>query len=300
MEKKELSVLIPAYNTVCVPIVERVLAMCQDIICREPAFKYEVVVADDASPLRDTIEQNRRIGTMPNCRFIEKDTNTGSAATRNFLTKESRYQWLLFLDCDMQIATDDFILRYLNDGHEGVVNGGIAIGEGDTRNLRRRYEMKCAPNHTAMQRQKHPYHCFRSTNFLVARDVMLRCPFDERFKKSGYEDVLLGKLFESNGVEVFHFDNPTVMTDFETNPDFVAKTERSLHTLYEFRTDLQGYSRLLSKANGIWGSEVVSWLVRLWHRLFGHMERRNLCGHHPRLKVFDLYRLGYYFTLTKK
>ena len=40
----------------------------------------------------------------------------------------------------------------------------------------------------------------------------------------------------------------------------------------------------------------VRGLIRLWHRLFGHLERRNLCGKRPCLKLFNLYRLGYYVS----
>ena len=36
---------------------------------------------------------------------------------------------------------------------------------------------------------------------------------------------------------------------------------------------------------------------RLWHRLFASFERRQLTGKRPSLTVFQLYRLGYFFSL---
>ena len=83
------------------------------------------------------------------------------------------------------------------------------------------------------------------------------------------------------------------MTKFESNPDYVTKIERSLRTLYQFRDDLRGYSRLLTFVSGIHIPLILS-LIRLWHRLFRKAERRNLCGSRPSLLVFKFYRLGYY------
>ena len=125
------------------------------------------------------------------------------------------------------------------------------------------------------------------------------CPFDERFTRSGYEDVLFGKMLKQQQVPVTHIDNPVMMTEFESNPDYVTKIERSMRTLYTFRQELKGYSRILTFDDGIHISAIRSFL-RLWHRVFGNMERRNLCGHSPILKLFSLYRLGYYLTIGEK
>lgn len=299
--KQELSILIPVYNTVCIDTVRILSQQCERIRLQNTSFHYEIVVADDASTDTTCIEHNRQIADLPSCRFIEKETNTGSASTRNFLARSSQYQWLLFLDCDMQITDDELIARYLNDNHTAqVVNGGIRIGncEESCSNLRYIYEKQSEPNHTAEKRSLRPYHCFRSTNFLIRREIMLDCPFDERFLKSGYEDVLLGKQLKQRRVSVAHIDTPTTMTDFENNPDYMAKIERSLRTLHTFRSDLSGFSPLLTLAEGIHIGPVRT-VIRLWHKVFGPIERRWLCGKHPNLTVFKLYKLGYYLSLTK-
>ena len=118
--KKELSILIPNYNNVCVELVAVLQQQAEAL-----GIDYEIIVADDHSPEEDTILQNRPINALPHCRYIVKETNTGSAATRNFLGRESRYPWLLFMDCDITIPDDHFLERYVKDEHEGVVNGGI-------------------------------------------------------------------------------------------------------------------------------------------------------------------------------
>ena len=296
--KKELSILIPVYNDVCIECVEKLAALCESRAQRFPDFVYEIVVADDASPNKQSIEANRSINTIRNCRFIEKEQNTGSAATRNFLAKESRYQWVLFLDCDMQIMSDAFIDLYLDNDFTAIINGGIAICNGPKENLRYRYEKACEERHTAAMRQQRPYQSFRSTNFMAERELMLSSPFDERFKKSGYEDVMLGKQLKANKIPIHHIDNPTLMTEFEANGDYLKKIERSLTTLHSFRNELRGYSGIITVDENIHLSIIKS-LIRLWHRLMAPLERRKLCGRNPNLKVFNLYRIGYYISLTK-
>ena len=295
--KNELSILIPVYNDVCTDIVSKLLSLCKRRAQRQTSFLYEIIVADDASPIHSTTEANAAINNMDNCRFVVKEQNSGSAATRNFLAWESKYEWLLFLDCDMQIADEDFIDRYMDDDHQGVVNGGIAIGQGPKGNLRFRYEKACEEQHTADRRQARPYQSFRSTNFLIERNVMLSNPFDERFQKSGYEDVMFGKQLKDAHIPVTHIDNPTLMVDFEENTAYMDKIDRSLLTLCRFRSELRGFSKIITAEENV-HLGIVKYIVRLWHRLFGSIERRNLCGQHPHLKVFNIYRLGYYFILS--
>lgn len=294
--KKELSILIPVYNTVCVDFVRQLQQMAE-----QTEIDYEIIVADDASLNQQSVEENRLINQIPHCRFIIKEVNTGSAATRNFLATQSHYPWLLFLDCDMQLPDEQFLSRYLVPLPSPVVNGGLRICH-DSRldaNLRYRYEKAEEPNHDAAHRQQRPYHSFRSTNFLIERQVMLSVPFDERFHHSGYEDVLFGKQLRQQNVSIAHIDNPVLMSDFEDNAAYVEKIERSLLTLHQFREELRGYSRLLTLAEGIHIS-IIRHLLALLHSLLGPYMRRNLCGCHPNLTVFKLYRLGYLLTLNNK
>ena len=297
MSNKAISILIPIYNSVCVKQVKELSAQAQQL-----NVDYEIIVADDDSPLKDVVRDNEAINDMPNCQYIVKPTNTGSAATRNFLAERSHNPWLLFIDCDVEISNPSFLRTYLLyiENDYDVINGGIAVADIPQMgsNLRYIYEKAAEADHTAAKRQKQRYQEFRSTNFIIRRDVFLQNPFDERFTKSGYEDVLFGKHLKHSNAAILHIDNPVTMTEFETNPDYVLKTERNLRTLYQFRSDLRGYSRLLTLVSGIHISAIL-WLMRLWHHMFGATERRNLCGSRPYLLVFKLYRVGYYLSLTR-
>ena len=134
---------------------------------------------------------------------------------------------------------------------------------------------------------------------MASRDTMLANPFDERFRQYGYEDVLFGKRLKQQGVTITHTDNPVGFNTFESNEQFLRKTEEALATLSDFRGELRGYSQMLTLAEGIHVG-LVRGLIRLWHRLLASVERRNLCGSRPSLTVFSLYKIGYYFTLNNK
>ena len=272
-------------------MVKQLHAQCLSIA--QP-FRFEILVADDASTNPEVIKVNQVIEQLEHCTFLQKPTNTGSASTRNFLAQHAQYEWLLFLDSDMTIPDARFVERYLDHTSHDVVNGGISIGKGKKNNLRYLYEHNAERHHTAELRNKAGFKEFRSTNFLIKRTLILQCPFDERFKHSGYEDVLLGKTLSLKGASILHINNPLVMDNFEENNKYMQKCERNLRTLYKFRDELQGYSRLLDLAN-----RLPHGLVRYWHRHFHLWERRLLTGNHPTLLLFNLYRLGYLLSHRK-
>lgn len=296
--KHELSILIPVFNYSCIDLVHNLCRQAQQLSAQGLVF--EVIVAEDGSTNEESLTANAVIASLPDCRYLPFKQNVGRAAIRNLLARESRYAWLLFLDCDMQVPNETFLSTYLSHEGSDVIDGGFGVAlqpELLNRNLRYSYEWTEQVNHSAHQRRQNPYRSFRTTNFMIRRELMIEYPFDERIRHYGYEDVMFGKNLRLHGIVIAHIDNPMILTDNEPNEVFVAKTEESLRTLYTFRRELRGYSRLLTLVDGI-HIGIVRSVIRLWHRLFGTQERRNLCGNRPRLSVFKLYKLGYYLTLT--
>jgi len=298
--KSSLSILLPIYNDVCAELVSRLVKQAERLA--HEGLNYEIIVADDGSTDGSSKEANRKINAWAHCRYIERGTNVGRAAIRNFLASQARCEWLLFIDSDMQVCEDDYLHKYVErPDTELVVDGGVgtpeALRKKMTWNLRCRYECGSEDAFTAEQRQKNPYSDFHTANFLVRRDVMLSHPFDERFRRYGYEDVLFGKQLRRDRIAITHIANPVWFDSFESNKSFVSKTEEGLRTLYEFRDELRGYSRLLTFVEGIHIGAVRTG-IRIWHRVFGRLERTILCGNRPSLKVFKLYKLGYYLSLN--
>ena len=294
-KRKELSILMPTHDNVCVELVKCLQRQASLL----PGLEYEIVVADDGSTDRQAVEENRSVNGLPNCRYVERKTNEGRAAIRNFLAGEARYSHLLFLDSDLRVCSSSFVKDYV-DAEGSVVVGGLKIGGGPKvwkGNLRYRYEKACEREHDYLHRRLNPHREFRTTNFLVSKAVAEECPFDENFRHYGYEDVLLGKVFAAKGVAVTHIDNPIVLDDFEDNETFVAKTEEACRTLHLFRDELGGYSKIIRYHDALKCIPGCCWLADKAYRLFGGLLRRCLTGSRPSVFMFNVYKLLYYIHL---
>lgn len=292
---RELSILIPTRNDVCLPQIvtlQRLAASIEDL-------KYEILVSDDASSDEEVIQENEKINALEHCTLFRQQVNRGRASNRNFLAQKAQYPWLLFLDCNIKIPNERFLQNYLESDEAAVTNGGIfaeANKSLEHSNLRYMYEKKIEPMHIAEQRQQRPYQSFRTSNFIARREVMLNHPFDETLTGYGYEDVLFGKALCDHGISIHHIDNPVMMTHFESNEGYVAKVEEAMHTLHSLSKNLAGYSPLLSTV-----AMLKKWhltpLVKLYYKSFLKRMRKNLTGISPSIKWLNPYKLGYYLSI---
>ena len=293
---QSLSILIPTYNHVCVELVKSLQAQAAAL----PDFEYEIVVADDGSTDRLTIYENREIRSLPYCRYIEREKNVGRAAIRNFLAQEALHPWLLFIDSDLKIDNKLFIKNY-SQAEGNVVVGGLKIGGDEKRlinNLRYQYEKACEEDHDYLHRIQNGDKEFRTTNFLIYKDVLLECPFDENFKYYGYEDVLLGKNLSAKGHHITHIDNPILLNEYENNYHFLLKTEEACRTLFLFRNELKGYSKIITYAE-----KAKHWhLHAIFQKLYPLISlpiKARLTGNKPSIFLFNIYKLLYYIHLDQ-
>lgn len=298
-----LSILIPTYNHVCIELVKSLQAQATAL----PHLEYEILVADDGSTDLSTIEANQKINQLENCRYIEREKNVGRAAIRNFLAQQAGYPWLLFIDSNMDVILSEYLSNYLKEMKEkdakcGVIYGGYQIKRDDEtkerlkNNLRYIFESRATQNGDFRKRQANPYHDFHTSNFIVQRSIILKYPLDERFYHYGYEDVLWGKNLKDNHIAIKHIDNPLGYEHFIGNMSFINKTEESLRTLYQFREELQGYSKIIDYAKRLkrWH---LSHLCQKAFPFFSLPIKARLTGNKPNILWFNIYKLLYYIHL---
>ena len=291
--KKELSILIPCYNCLCVELVKGLVTQCEDI----EGLRYEVIVADDGSTDKHLCLLNEELLDLEHVRYITRERNIGRACIRNFLVQQATYEWVLFVDSDLSITREDYILSYIQlDSTFLVAYGGYEVGNENTTNLRYLYEKDAAPKHTIEQRKLHPYHHLHTANLIMKRTTALTYPFDERFKRYGFEDVLLGKELQKHNVCIAQIYNPLLFDHFETNESYMEKTEEALQTLYTFRNELSGFSSLLTFNYHLrkWG---LHYLILFIFQQKRRKWRTILCGERPNLKLYIIYKLGYFISL---
>lgn len=291
-----LSVLIPTRNYNCYQLVVDLHRQGEGL-----QVPYEILVADDDSD-ESMKADNRRINDLPNCRYIELNTNLGRAAIRNYLAMEARFDYLLFIDSDAQVCSDTFLTVYLESLSQAkVVCGGIIHANelpSSEVTLRYSYEKKADEERLACCRQIHPYDKFSTFNFCIEKTLFFTILFDESLTGYGFEDTLFGKELGDRNVTVLHIDNPLIHLGLESNPIYLAKVETSLKNLYDLRQKMLPYSRLLKAQERVKKLRLV-WVINGGWKLFSSLLRKNLLGRHPNLLLFSLYKLGYYNSLKK-
>ena len=297
----QLSVIIPEYNYDCTKLVSDLRQSC------EAAYglsSYEILVIDDGSTNTETLETNKAIDKWPGCQFIRKTANTGLANTRNEGIKRSSGEFVVIIDCDAKVHNSDFIAHYMEAArqekdNEFVICGSILTTPEYSRpdnQLRYRYEVAANRIRDIKYRQAHPYNSFTAFNVLISRDVFSRLVFEDIISQYGYEDTLFGMQLQKLGIPVHHIDNPLIHTGINSNEDFLHNTEQALQ-------NLNTHARLFPQGTPI--TRTVERMrrlrllpfVKMWHKWFAGLERRNLLGKNPSLLVFKLYKLGYFAQL---
>lgn len=235
-----LSILIPIYNHNCNLLVNTISEQAKAL-----GLEYEIVLVEDGS---DKVYDYSQLN-IPQVRHIVRKTNVGRSAIRNVLFTEAAYPLMLMMDCDVCIQKNDFLKVYLEAAktHDIVCGGLVYPATLPSVSFRLRYNYeKYYETHTSVEKlntMARPQ--FRSSSFVIKKNVTDKIRFDERFVDYGYEDVKYGKDLLDAGFRPYYIHNPVLNTDLETNTVYLAKVQESLRTLYKFRDDLRMDSKLL-------------------------------------------------------
>jgi GT2 family glycosyltransferase len=281
-----VSILIPTYNTDCIPLAEKLRKMAE-----RAAVPYEIVVADDAS-YEGFRERNAYVATWPGCRYLQMEHNVGPARLRNLLADNAQYSYLLFLDADVMPADDDFLERYISAAKPySVVCGGFRYQSVAPRGaeLRHRFGVEREARSVAA-RQAAPYKDFNSMNFMIYRETFLRIRFDETFHL-GYEDTMFGIRLCQAHVEMIHADIPAIHNVEERTDAYLRKVERAVRILKGHEAEMLPYVKLLRTYSRLKRCGLEGAIAALF-RLLRPLIVCNLTSRHPSRKLFSLFKLG--------
>lgn len=288
-----LSILIPTYNYDCTSLVSDLQQQAQ-----QAGIDYEIIVADDASPMHIYKEKNREVNELPHCRLIELNKNIGRARIRNLLASEAQYTWLLFMDADAKVISPTYIddyLRAMTDGID-VLCGGLCHTDtlpSPNVSLRYAYEKRADKQRAACYRSEHPYERFTPFNFAIRRATFRAIQFDEAITEYGHEDTLFGIELQRRAVPLRHIDNALQHMGLEPNEIFLEKTRAALRNLATMEDTLQGHSPLIKAYRLLQRLRLARLLARCYTKHETWLTQR-LCTLHPRLSLLALYKLGYY------
>ena len=161
-----LSILIPTYNY---DITKLVTELHRQAI--EQFIDFEIIVMEDGS--KEFIAENKEINNFIFCNHIILKHNIGRSAIRNKLADEAKYEHLLFMDCDAEVNSNQFIERYLAFCHEEcVVIGGTAYDPEETNpdySLRLKYGKEREARNAAERGKTN----FATFNFLISKNIFI-------------------------------------------------------------------------------------------------------------------------------
>jgi len=298
-----LSILIPVYNFNIVKLVGDLRS--QAITAGIP---FEIIVLDDCSSelLRD---QNKDAGKLSDVKFYVLEKNIGRSRIRNRLADMAQYPTLLFLDCDSEISSDEYIEKYLPYCNtDMVVCGGNIYTEEPPDDpeylLRWLYGIKKEQRLSSV-RNINPYRSFMTNNFLIARNIFRQIQFDESIIKYGHEDTLFGLELKKKDVPVRHINNPVYHIGLEIASEFLRKTSESIENLLTLLNEGKIHTkdirniRLLRAYSNLKKFRLVR-IYRLFYDFISNAVMRNLLGSNPGIFAFDLYKLALICKLVEK
>ena len=104
--------------------------------------------------------------------------------------------------------------------------------------------------------------------------------------------------FVEAGASILHIDNPVGYHTLESNQLYIHKVEESLHTLFAYREELEGYSPLLDGVEMLRRKHLLGVARQLYSPL-ATLIRRNLTGKNPSLLLFKVFKVGTYLQIMK-
>ncbi len=289
-----LSICIPVYN---VQVSQLVNTLHQQ--GKRLDVPFEILLIDDAS--EETFRQsNSALGKLQYVRYEELTQNIGRSRIRNLLAVKARFPLLLFLDCDAEITTGDFLKKYLDAGKDGsvVCGGHVYQSEQPSHPFVLHWlagsQREVVP---ASARQRKPHHSFMTGSFLVPSSLLYQLPFNEELSGYGHEDTLYGYQLMKRSIAVKHIDNPIIHNGLESGIMFLSKIRQSLVNLKKI-SELTKYDpefidmvRVLKVYHTLKRYKIDRLFI-LFFKPIENTTIKHLTGKHPRLCMLDVYKLG--------
>lgn len=291
-----LSILIPVYNYNAFSLVEKLHNQAVEL-----NITFEIICLDDASDLFKT--ENQQINRLQNCSFVVLDKNIGRSAIRNLLAEKALYENLVFLDADTFPVHENFISNYISliDNSEKIVYGGIlyeSTQPSKNKLLRWIYGRKREALLVA-DRNKNPYLSFLTLNFLISKSIFQKVRFNESIPNLRHEDTLFSFELKQKQIEILHIENPVFHLGIEDSKTFLQKSEEAvlgLKNLVDSNLISPDYVKLSHYFQVIKKYHLTA-LIAFGFRVLKPLFVKQLLSKKPSLFLFDLYRLGYYFSL---
>lgn len=292
-----LSILIPTYNFDCSKLVKELHSQASEL-----SIEFEILVYDDCSKKKH--EENRQLSDLSNVIYKELPNNYGRSAIRNLMAEDANFNYLIFLDCDGEIPSKNFLSLYYKFKDEAdVVCGGRIYPNRDE--IKKKYLLHWI---YGCKRESQCNKCdaksFMTNNFLINKEVFETTKFDESMVGYGHEDTIFGIELKNKGYSFKIIKNPIIHIGLYDADDFLKNTRnaiKNLSNIFGKKYNIEEFFdiklvRVFHLANKLGLSFALSLFYKLFHKAIEH----NLKGKYPNLLLLDAYKLGYFAYIKKK
>jgi glycosyltransferase involved in cell wall biosynthesis len=286
-----LSVLIPVYNRDVTLLVSSLASLLT-----KDKIVSEIILLDDASePEFDIL--NQQLAEADFIFYSRNETNAGRTVTRKILAEQAKYNYLLFLDCDVKIVSPDFITKYhvqMKDNAD-VCSGGLVYDETEPDENKFKLHWRYGTFRESVQR------VFLSSNFLIKKSIFTAMDFNAQLNQYGHEDTLWGIELNKKGVQARFIENPVRHEGIEEYDTYIKKSLMAAENLLVLEKmvgeqELTNHVKLYEVYKKL-SKYKVTWLVALAEKWYHAEIIKNLGSYDPSLKYFDWMRLAHFIRL---
>lgn len=287
-----ISVLIPVYNYNIVTLVNK---LHEQLI--KAGVLFEIICRDDASK-KSIVSSNLKINNLSHTRLITSEVNNGRVKTRQLLSADAKYDYLLFLDADVLPKNNNFISNYLNilnNDYDAVFGGFTYYTDAPVPELMLRWKYgKAHEEVDASVRNKKPYKVIISANFLIKKTCFNLIHL--KIKDDGYGfDNYFGALLKENNINVFHINNEVYHLGIEKSNTYLRKKELAAETLLKLTKEnknIKHDNNLLALFLNLKRFK-LHYLFASFYKSFNSKMKQNLLGKNPNITILQLYRISY-------
>ena len=285
-----ISVLIPIYNFDCTVLLQSLAMQAKQL-----DVEYEIIAFEDGST--SFLQENASASDLYHIKYKQRKHNIGRSAIRNLLAKEARFDYLIFLDCDVIPADDNFLYTYIlqirQNNKVDILYGGRKVSNEGL------VKPEIALNWlTCFFRENHKH--FLSNNFLIRKDIFNNISFNENLKGYGHEDSLFANDAIDHGYQIRFIDNSVCCQHLETNEVFLSKTRSSLENMSWIIDHYPRAERIriVKKYNSLKSLYLDKAIASIFQSKREKLEKKLIKK--PNLYFFDLYKLGYLCMIRNK
>ena len=291
-----ISVLIPVFNEDVSILVETLLKQIDTI----PNCTVDLILLDDCSETQYH-QQLEAYTNLKNVQIHFNEINLGRALVRKKLASLSNKEYLLFLDCDVQMIENNFLKKYVDilETKPAVIVGGTIYLPQKPENPSKILHWKYGTERESIANTG----AFKSNNFLINKNIFESIPICDAIKGYGHEDTFIGIWLAENKYQVVTVVNPVYHLGIDDNIYFLEKTENALLNLKELSKIVDGnvlkkHVQLYKYYANLKALKLLA-PIKIAYRIFQKAIQKNLLSKTPRIFLLNFYKLALFIKIME-